>query len=178
MSVQAEWNGFVWGVTPDRARPIASFSSTLSTSVERNEDKEGEPATQTVARDLITIDLEYEVVRAAGGLAPKEEYKGWTLWVGTYAPFFLGGEKYLADLYLLTEATPSDVIMAADGEWQAAKISLHFEQYAEDESGLKLDSITQDGLIPGVMEQTVTSAVSVGPSETQKAGKMPANTGM
>ena len=173
MSVQAEWNGFVWGIQPGRVCPLSSFSSSLSVSVERNEDKEGEPATQTVARDLIQLDVEYVCTRAGEGVDPKSEYKGWGLWVGTYAPFFMGGEKYMADLYMLKDASPSDVVIGPDGSWQSATIKLTFEQYAEDESGLKADNVAQAGLIAGVMEQTATSALNVGPSDAQKAGKMP-----
>lgn len=178
MSVQAEWNGFVWEIRPGCARPITSLDSSRSVSVERNEDKEGEPATQTVALDLMTIDLTYDAVRAATGRDPRDEYGEWWRNVGVYAPFYLNGRKYMGDLFLLKSAKPSDVVLDSEGAWLKATISLSFEEYAEDASGLKLESREIGGLSPGIYEQTVTSAVSVGPSEAQRAGKMPTNPGM
>ena len=176
MAVQAEWNGFTWGVTGS-VRPITSLSSSRSVKVERNDEKEGEPATQTVALELMTIDLTYEAVLSATGRDPRDEYGEWWRKVGQYAPFYIGGRKYLADMFLLMSAKPSDIVMSNDGRWLAATIELSFEEYAEEASGLKTQQ-TAYSLSPGIYEQTAVSAVDVGPSERQKQGKMPANPGM
>lgn len=178
MAIQAEWNGFAWKVEPGCVRPIASIGGKRSVSVERNEDKEGEPATQTVALDLMSFTVTYNAVKSATGRDPRDEFGEWWRNVGVYAPFYLNGRKYLGDLFMLKDAEPSDVLLAADGSWLSATITLSFEEYAEDASGLKLEKREISGLTPGVMEQTATSAVSVGPSDAQKAGKMPANPGM
>ena len=178
MAAQAEWNGFVWEIGPGCVRPITDLSSNRSVSVERNEDKEGEPATQTVALDLMTIDLSYTAAIGATGRDPRDEYGEWWRSVGTYAPFYLNGRRYLGDLFLLKSAAPSGILLAPDGSWLSATISLSFEEYAEDESGLKLDKRTIAGLTAGRTDQTASSALSVGPSEAQRAGRMPANPGM
>lgn len=174
----AEWNGFVWEVGPGCVRPITSLESSRSVSVERNEDKEGEPATQTVALDLMTIDLTYEAVLSATGRDPRDEYGEWWRNVGVYAPFYLGGRKYLGDLFLLKSASPSDVVLDSQGRWLKATIKLGFEEYAEDASGLKTEKTVISGLTPGIYQQTASSAVDVGPSDAQRQGKMPENTGM
>ena len=178
MATQAEWNGFRWGVEPGCVRPITDLASNRSVSVERNQDKEGEPATQAVALDLMTIDLSYTAAVSATGRDPRDEYGEWWRNVGVYAPFYLNGRKYLGDLFLLKSAAPSDVILGPDGRWLSATISLAFEEYAEDESGLKLDKREVSGLRAGLTTQTVTTAVSVGPTDAQRAGKMPTNPGM
>lgn len=178
MAVQAEWNGFRWMVQPGAVRPISDISATRSVSVERNEDKEGEPATQTVALDLMTIDVSYTCARGATGSDPRAEYGFFRDNVGVYAPFYLNGRKFMGDLFLLKSASPSNVMLKPDGQWLSCDIKLSFEEYAEDASGLKTEKTVIGGLTPGVMEQTSTSAVSVGPSDAQKAGKMPANPGM
>lgn len=178
MATQAEWNGFTWCVRPGCVRPITSLGSSRSVSVERNEDKEGEPATQTVALDLMTIDVEYTASLAATGRDPRDEYGEWWRNVGTYAPFYLNGRKYLGDLFMLRSASPSDVVLASDGSWLSATISLAFEEYAEDASGLKLEKREIGGLNPGIATQTAASAVSVGPTEAQRQGRMPENPGM
>ncbi len=173
MATQAEWDGFSWGVSPGCARPISELSSSRSVSVERNQDKEGEPATQTVALDLATIDLSYTAAASATGRDPRDEFDDWSRRVGTYAPFYLNGRTFAADLFLLKSASHSDVLMRPDGAWASATISLSFEEYAEDESGLRLERRTVGGLTPGISSPGATSAVSVGPTDSQRALKMP-----
>lgn len=159
-------------------RPISSIDSSRSVSVERNDDKEGEPATQTVALDLMTISVSYEAAWSATGRDPRDEYGEWWRNVGVYAPFYLNGRKYLGDLFMLMSAKPSDVVLDNSGQWVKATIELEFEEYSEDASGLKSDKTVIDGLRAGQYEQTATSAVDVGPSDSQKASKMPSNPGM
>lgn len=178
MATQAEWNGFRWGVEPGCVRPIKDISANRSVSVERNEDKEGEPATQTVALDLMTIDLSYSAVLSATGRDPRDEYGEWWRNVGVFAPFYLNGRKFLGDLFLLKSAAPSDVILGPDGRWLSATITLAFEEYAEDESGLKLEKREVSGLRAGFAGQAAETALSVGPTDAQRAGKMPSNPGM
>lgn len=178
MAVQAEWNGFTWQVEPGQVRPFGDLSTARSVSVERNEDKEGEPATQTVALDLMTIDVTDPAVVTATGRDPRDEYGEWWRSVGVYAPFYLNGRKFMGDLFMLKSANASNITFASDGRWLSADIELSFEEYAEDESGLKLDKREIAGLAPGMYQQTATSAVSVGPSEAQRQGKMPSNPGM
>ena len=178
MAVQAEWNGFTWSVEPGCVRPITSIDGARSVSVERNEDKEGEPATQTFALELMAFTVTYDAVVTATGRDPRDEYGEWWRNVGTYAPFYLGGRKYLGDLFLLMDAKASDLVLANDGSWLKATITLSFEEYAEDESGLKLEKREISGLTPGIYQQTASSAVDVGPSDAQRQGRMPANPGM
>lgn len=176
--IQAEWNGFSWRVEPGCVRPISSIDGARSVSVERNEDKEGEPATQTVALDLMTFSVTYDAAISATGRDPRDEYGEWWRNVGVYAPFYLNGRKYLGDLFLLKDAKASDVELASDGSWLRATIQLSFEEYAEDASGLKTQKTEISGLTPGVTGQTASTALGVGPSGAQKAGKMPANAAM
>lgn len=175
---QCEWSGMVWDWSPGSALPISSLSGKRSVSVERNEDKEGKPATQTVALDLMTLDVSYTVHRSATGKDPRGEYGKWWNLVGTYAPFFIGGRAYMAQLFMLKEADCSDAEIDRDGNFLSLTIDLKFEEYSEDASGLKATKGAAISLKPGVMQPTAASAVSVGPSDAQKAGKMPANPGM
>lgn len=180
MGLQAEWNGMRFEVSPGRVAPLVDLSATREVDVERNEDKEGEPATQTVAYSLQTLDLSYRVVRAATGEDPRATYGQWWGQVGVYAPLFLGGKQFLSCLFMLKSANPSNIMLDNDGRWLACDIALSFEEYAEDESGLKLDKrVDNAALRPGITTASpVTTAVSVGPSEAQKQGKMPVNPGM
>lgn len=178
MGLQAEWNGMRFEVAPGNVRPIGSLSTTRGVSVERNQDKEGEPATQTVALDLMTLDVSYTAVQSATGENPRGTYGTWWRYVGTYAPFFLGGRKFMADLFMLKSCNMSDAVVDGRGEIVSCTIELSFEEYAEDESGLKTEKTVISGLTPGVMTASAASALSVGPTEAQRQGKMPTNPGM
>ena len=180
MGLQAEWNGMRFEVAPGAVRPVSSLSTSRSISVERNEDKEGEPATQTVAYDLQTLEVEYVVARAATGEDPRAVYGRWWAMPGVYAPFYLGGRKFGADLFMLSSVSAQDVQLGPAGEWLSCTISLSFEEYAVDESGLKVDSREDaTALRAGVTAASpVASALSVGPTEAQRQGKMPTNPGM
>ena len=178
MGLMAEWSGMRFEVEPGNVRPIGSLSGTRSVSVERNEDKEGEPATQVVSLDLMTLDVEYTVARAATGEDPRSVCGQWWHLVGTYAPFYVCGSAFMAELFLLKSVSYSDILQGPDGRFESVKIALSFEEYAEDESGLKAES-TAYRLSPGVMTASPAStAVGVGPTDAQRAGKMPSNPGM
>lgn len=173
----AEWSGMVWEVAPGKVRPFSSISGNRSVKVERNEDKEGEPATQTVALELMTLSVEYQEVLTATGHDPRDRYGAWWRLVGTYAPFYLNGRRFMADLFMLKSANFSDLEVDASGNALSLTIQLEFEEYSEDASGLKTQE-TAYSLSPGIYEQTAASAVDVGPSDAQKSGMMPANPGM
>lgn len=178
MGVQAEWNGIRWTISPDSIVPLESISGGRSISVERNEEKEGEPATQTVAYDLQTLSVSFTANRQASGRDPRSMYGDFWLKVGEYAPFYLGGRKFLAPLFMLKDAKCSDMVIDGSGNVQECKIDLEFEEYAEEPSGLKAQKGAAASLRPGIFEQTATSAVGVGPSTSQAAGKIPTNAGM
>lgn len=178
MGVQAEWSGMRWEVQPGNVRPLGSISGTRSVKVERNDDKEGEPATQTVALELMTLSVEYTVLRSATGEDPRGVYGQWWNLVGKYAPFYLGGRAFMAELFMLKSADCDGIELDPSGNVTAIDIKLEFEEYSEEPSGLKAETGRQIDLAPGIYEQTATSAVDVGPSDAQRAGRMPANPGM
>ena len=176
MGVQAQWSTMRWEVSADRVKTIGELSASRSVTVERNDDKEGEPATQTVALDLMTVSLSYDVHRSAIGGDPRSEYGAWWRLVGTHAPFFLGGRKFMADSFLLKDAKASNVVCGSTGQVMSLTIDLEFEEYAEDASGLKAERGREISLTPGVYTwQEPTSAVSLGASDP---AYIPSNPGM
>ena len=179
MGLQAEWNGMRFEVAPGSVRPVSSLSTSRGISVERNEDKEGEPATQAIAFELQTVDLSYTVARSATGEDPRAVYGSWWGMPGIYAPLYVGGRQFGSCLFMLSKVSASDVTLDNAGEWLACTIQLSFEEYAEDESGLKVDKRADSGALrSGLTTQSATSAVDVGPSDAQRQGKMPSNPGM
>lgn len=176
MGVQAQWSTMRWEVSPERVKTLGELSASRSVTVERNDDKEGEPATQTVALDLMTVSLSYDVYRSALGSDPRREYGKWWELVGTHAPFFLGGQKFMADSLLLLDAKASNIVCNSTGHVLSLTIDLEFEEYAEDASGLKTEKGREISLTPGVYTwQQPSSAASMGASDP---AYIPSNPGM
>lgn len=176
MGVQISWNGMKWGYDAKCIRSVEDLTADRGISVERNEDKEGQPATQTVALDLATVSFSYTVSKAAGG-KPRQEYGSIFKALGVHAPLYLNGKRFAVKEMMLKSVSSSDWVLSAKGEPLSVKIAVTFEEYATDKSGLKKDKITRaSALRPGVKKAAkTTSALRVGASSSAKAKKAPKN---
>lgn len=175
MATQAKWHKFSWGYSASRIISVESLSTGHSISVERNEDKEGEPATQSVALELVTLSFEYTLT-AAAGCNPRREYEQMNECLGVHAPFYLSGSPYLANEMMLKSVNASDYCLDAKGRVVRVKVSVEFEEYAEDASGLKMNKVNRDALRPGVRGgNTRTSALDIGCTSAQKSKRIKGN---
>lgn len=176
MAQQVTWHKFRWGYDAKCVRSVEDLSTGRSINVERNPDKEGEPASQTVALELATISFSYTVSAAAGG-NPRKEYEAINECLGVHAPLYLNGSKFMASRMMLKSADASDWVLDPHGRAVSVRVSLKFEEYAEDASGLKKQKITKkSALRPGVQTKPkATSALSVGATSSQKASKAKKN---
>lgn len=176
MATQITWHSLRWGYDAGCIRSVEDLSTSRAVNVERNQDKEGEPATQTVALDLATISFSYTVAAAAGG-NPRKEYETVNECIGVHAPLYLNGSKFLANEMMLKSVDASDWVLDSKGRAVSVKISVKFEEYAVDASGLKLQKVNRkSALRPGVQTAPkATSALSVGATSTQKAAKATKN---
>lgn len=176
MAVQISWNGFTWGYNDGKIISVDELSTSRSVDVERNEDKEGEPATQTVALALASLSFSYVVSTSAGG-SPLKEFTEMNECPGVHAPLYLNGARFIANEVMLKSCDSSDWILDGSGRAVSVKISLKFEEYAEDASGLKMSKVEKNSqLRPGVQtDASATSALSVGASSSQKAAMASSN---
>ena len=151
--IQAQWHDMTWEMSMERVRALTSLSTSIGLDIEKNDDSEGAPPTQVVRRKLQTLDIEY-TVNAATGVDPRSEYGAWwnRVTAGIHAPFYLGGQQFCACDYLLTEASFAPPIINADGRVVEASISVKFEEYSEDPSGLKADKGQTVNLTPGIQD--------------------------
>ena len=176
MAVQITWHTFKWGYDTGCIRTVEDLSTGRGINVERNQDKEGEPASQTVALELATLSFSYTVSAAAGG-NPRKEYEAINECPGVHAPLYLNGSKFLCGEMMLKSVKASDWVLDAKGRAVSVRISVDFEEYAVDSSGLKLQKVERSkALRPGVQTKPkATSALSVGATSAQKAARTTAN---
>lgn len=174
MAVQAAWHTLSWGYSPARVISVESFSTGRSVSVERNADKEGEPATQTVAFDLQTLSFSY-TLNATAGCSPYSEYNDARACLGIHAPFYLGGKRFPADEMLLKSVNTKDWVFGARGEAISVTVDVEFEEYAEDASGLKTEKGNATSLRPGMSSPAPSSALNVGPTQAQRLSMLSSN---
>ena len=179
MATQISWHTFSWGYSAGCIRSIDDLSTSRSIDVERNEDKEGEPATQSVALSLADLSFSYTVATAAGG-NPRSEFAAINNCLGVHAPLYLNGSRFPVNELLLKSVDASDWVLDGSGRAVSVNISLKFEEYAVDASGLKVSSIEKNSALrPGVQTAPrVSSALSVGASPAQKASRISANAQM
>lgn len=149
--IQAQWNDFIWSTGGDRVRAIQSISMETELDVERNDDKEGVPATQTVRRKLHVIDLTYRALNGLG-VDPRIELDLWDQFVahGIHAPFYLGGLDIRGREYIVTKATMETEYIDTTGRILYADFDLHFEEYAVEPSGLKVEKGLETYFRPGI----------------------------
>ncbi len=176
MATQIAWHEFEWGYDAAHVRSVEGLSTGRGVSVDRNADKEGEPATQTVALDLVTLSFSYTLMLAAG-CSPRAEYEAINECLGVHAPLYLNGSRLLANEMMLKSVDASDWLLDGNGRPVSVKVSVKFEEYAEDASGLKLNKVERAGALrPGVQLQPERqSALDVGATASQKASRSPAN---
>ena len=176
---QASWNGITWGFSDKKIRSIDSMKMSRSVQIERNDDKEGEPATQTVAPELATLDMKFTIVSSAGGEDPRSAWADLFWSIGTHAPFYLAGRMLMVPELLLLSVDADDWVFDKDGEAVSVTVSLKFEEYSEDAAGLKNDKGPSINLTPGVQEYNAeASAAALGMSSESMSGYVPENSQM
>lgn len=169
MATQAEWNGVKFEVWPSFVRPIESLDTSLGIEFERNEDTEGQPATQITRRKLQTISLTYKSILGLW-VDPKLDLDCWNWHIvnGFYAPFYLNGQDLYGRNFIITKADMSSSYIDPQGRILYADFSLEFEEYAEEARGLKVDKGFAMTVTPGIGTGATT--------EQQRALGLTANT--
>ena len=173
MAVQAQWHTMTWKMDSSEVRQLESFSTSRELDVEKNEDSEGQPPTQDVRLKLRPLDFSYTVSPVAG-IDPKEEYEKWDAIIaeGIHAPFYLEGSQFGDCDFLLNKIALEAVKINPEGKITEGKISLTFEEYAEEESGKKADKGKSTKLTPGISEYydgDLDSALRVTADEDERA---------
>lgn len=151
MPIQAQWHDITLETGSRFIKTFKSLDTEIGLDFERNDDTEGEPATQTVRRKLQKITFSYDAL-ASLGVWPKLEFEGWTwqLAHGIHAPFYINGQSFMDREFIVTNCKMSSQVIDNQGRIIYAQIDVEMEEYAEEPSGLKIDKGIDIGFTPGI----------------------------
>lgn len=153
--IQGQWHDMTWEMSSDHIRTMEDFEYTRELDVEKNEDSEGQPPSQTVRLKPDKITIGYEVARAAG-VDPRDEIESWywRMSAGVHAPLFIQGRHIFGQEYLVTKAhfVKGTGLTDANGRMNAAHIEVEFEEYFEEGGGLKNNEGHVIGLHRGISD--------------------------
>lgn len=153
--VQGQWHDMTWEMSSDHIRTMEDMDYERELDVEKNEDSEGQPPSQTVRLKPDKITISYTVARPAG-VDPRDEIESWyhRMSAGVHAPLFIQGRHIFGQEYLLTKVhfTKGTGLMDAGGRINAGTIEVTFEEYFEEGGGLKNNDGHVISLNPGIRD--------------------------
>lgn len=130
MAVIAKWRTKQWEVTPKKVLTLTGLSTSYELKAETNTDLEDSPATNERGRKLVPLSFTTEL-NAALGVNVEAEIKEWEQLVGKSDYFYLSGKKF-GPKYQLKRIELSDVLLDDFGRMHRAKLSMSFEEIAEE----------------------------------------------
>lgn len=163
MSVMAQWLNKTWGVTPKKIYALEALSTSFKLNKDNNNDKAGQPSTNTRAVDLQSVSFETFLLHAVG-VDVRTEISDWKALIGAYGPLFIGGSIFGPESIQLTAVDVSDIITDDSGRLLQAKIKMSFDEYAPEPSLQK----TGEGSVS-------SSAAGITAPTSDKAQKKPSN---
>jgi hypothetical protein len=161
MAIIASWRNKRWEVSPSKIYNIENLSTTYKLKTDTNQDNEGTPPTNVRGNELVPLSFEV-VLGDAAGVNVRGEIDSWEDLVGKSGAFLLGGKRFGPELMKLHSVGVNDVKLDDTGRIRTAKLSLQFEEDAEEAAKLKAAA-------SGV------TAMSVGASTEDKNSKKPTN---
>jgi hypothetical protein len=185
MAIMAQWNGKSWEVSKKRIAALNGISASVKLQTENNSDAAGSPATKTKALELQNLSFDFTLGSAAG-VDVRSEYESWIALLGETAPFFLGGRRFGPANVMLTGVSLDNTVLDDFGRILQGNIAISLTEYAEEASSKK--SAAASGKSSTAAKKTTpavatyselgikASAVSVGPSSSDKATMKPKNT--
>lgn len=173
MGVQAAWNGFAWGYGATKARPLEDLATGRSVSVTQSKSKKGK-TTQSSTYDLVTVTAKFALASGAG-YTPLTEFNKLRKKVGSYAPLFLNGKKFMKCNFLLESASMASATLDGRGRIVACVVSVSWKEYRK-KKGLMAQTGAKAKLRPGVKKYSARkSALQVGASKAEKSKKKAKN---
>lgn len=168
MSVMASWSSKRWEINSKQIKALNGITAGVKVQTLSNDDKEGSPASTTVALEQQSISLGW-TVSAAAGVDVREEYESWLSLIGRYAPFYLGGKRFGPKLMQLTVVNLASATLDNRGRMLFGDLNITLTEYAEEASSAKETASSTS------INAAATSAVSVGPTSRDKAARKNTN---
>lgn len=174
MGVQASWNGYTWGYSPKRARPLEDVTSGRSVSVEQSKSKKGK-TTQKSTYDLRTVTAKFRLCSSLG-CTPLAEFNKLQKMVGRYAPLFLNGKKHMKCNFMLKKVDFTAKAIDGSGRIVDMDVTITWEEYRRTKKGLMAQTGAKAKLRPGVKKYSARkSALAIGAASADKNKKKPKN---
>lgn len=152
MAVQAQWDTMMWWMSRESIRSLGSLSTSRELDIEKTEDDDGNIKSQAVRMKLDDLDITYKAARV-GGVDPRSEFNEWYWRIGSgiHAPFYINGNQWLGQEYMLMKAEYDCEVFDANGVMQSCEIHLTFREYRT--KGQYLDDMSHNvSPTPGVRE--------------------------
>lgn len=150
--VQAQWDNMIWWMSSESIRSLGSIGVSRELDIEKNEDAEGQPPSQTVRMKLEEVTISYTVSRAAG-VDPANEYAEWSLreGAGIHAPLYINGYQWLRPEFIIKKLDYQCEQIDGNGKMITATITITFQEFRTEGSLIaeKSHYVTPS---PGVME--------------------------
>lgn len=168
MGVQAAWNGYTWGYSSKKARPLEDLSTGRSVSVEQSKSKKGK-TTQKSTYDLVTVTAKFTLT-ASCGCNPLSEFYKLRKMVGRYAPLFIGGKKFMkCRNFMLEQIAVSSKTLDGAGRILSLDATVTWKEYRRTKKGLMAQSGAKAKLKPGVKKYNARkSALAIGATSADK----------
>lgn len=158
--VMAYWNGMQWTVSGQQISYLESLSTSFGIETQTNTDKDGNAASETVARKLIEISLDTTYMVETGTRDVRGVINQWNGLIGKTSPFVLGNQTFGPSKVQLMSVNVSDVRLSPNGVMMAAKLAFKFREYKEPEK-------------KAASTVSAVSAVKIGATKNDKKTKKP-----
>lgn len=168
MGYIATWGPKGFTVSPNKIVPFEGLSTSVSLKEDSENDTSGTSPTNTKGLDLQSVSFSTTYFRGAG-VDPRAQWEEWCSLVGAVYPLYIGGERFGPSKLKLKSVSLSDTQTDNNGSFLYVKVSLSFEEYAENQKKTTTQTTT-------TRYQSTTSSTSVDQTTAQKAAAVYAAT--
>lgn len=127
MGIQAEFLGIQFKLTEELLRGLSSISLKTEAKTEETESRDGLPQIDVIGFEPQSLTIDYKA-HSGMGVDPLEEYRAWRKKLGESGPFYLGGDQYGVDVFILMNVRLSNTTLNSAGQILTGTITLQLAQ--------------------------------------------------
>jgi len=138
----AQWGPKGFLVSPEKIVTFDNLSTSIALKSDSANDTSGKAPTNTKGRELQTVSMTINYVRAAG-VDPRAQLDEWSSLVGQYNTLYIGNVPFGPEYLMLTKVDLSDLQLAPDGTFISTKIAVSFDEYIPPKPKAKAPGTTK-----------------------------------
>lgn len=138
----AQWGPKGFLVSPEKIVTFDNLSTSIALKSDSANDTSGTAPTNTKGRELQTVSMTINYVRAAG-VDPRAQFDEWSSLVGQYNTLYIGEEPFGPEYLMLTKVDLSDLQLTPDGTFISMKIAVSFDEYIKPKAKAKANGTTK-----------------------------------